>query len=720
MQYFKNLLIGQFIVIVVLSIIFIAGCSRPKLAYPVTERKPVTDDYYGIKVVDDYRWLDNLSDPAVRQWNNEQNAFSRKHFDNIPALPSIRERLKQLYSIQSVDYSSLVMCKKLFAMKSQPSKDQPFIVVFDSPENMQLEKVVVDPNELNPKGTTAIDWFVPSLDGRLVAVSLSENGSENGSVHVFEVGTGKEIAEVIPRVQYPTGGGSLAWNKDGTGFFYTRYPQGNERSAEDMNFFQQVYYHKLGTPVSKDVYVIGKEFPRIAEVSLLSSKDGKYILAQVANGDGGEFAHFLMEPGGKWVQITQFSDKVTGGVFGKEMLYLLSHQNTPKGKILALSLANPRFQEAKVIVPASEVSISNVATGEKNIYVVDMNGGPSQIRIVNIADKTVKCVPIQPISSVNEVVLLDHDELLFLNESYLLPPLWYRYNPVNLAVTKISLNPTSPDAFGDIEVVREFATSKDGTKIPINILRRKGIELNGKNSTILYGYGGFGAPETPNFRIRRLVWLEQGGVYVIANLRGGGEYGEEWHNQGKLTKKQNVFDDFIACAEFLINAKYTSPSNLAIEGGSNGGLLMGAVVTQRPELFRAVVSSVGIYDMLRVELFPNGAFNVTEYGTVKDSEQYKALYAYSPYHHVVDGTSYPAVLFMTGDNDGRVDPANSRKMIARLQAASSSQYPLLLRTDSNVGHGIGTGLSTRVVQNADMYAFLFEQLGVTYKTVSGK
>ncbi len=718
MQYFRNLSIGPFVGIVILSIIFLSGCSRPKLVYPVTERKPVTDDYYGTKVIDDYRWLDNLSDPAVRKWNDEQNAFSRKHFDNIPALPLIRERLRQLYNIQSMDYYSLVMCKKLFAMKSQPSKDQPFIVVFDSPENLQSEKVVVDPNEINPKGTTAIDWYVPSRDGRLVAVSLSENGSENGSVHVFDVATGKETAEIIPRVQYATAGGSLAWSKDGTGFFYTRYPHGNERPAEDINFYQQVYYHKLGTPASKDTYVIGKEFPRIAEVALLSSKDGKYILAQVANGDGGEFAYFLMVPGGTWVQITQFSDKVTSCVFGKEMLYLLSHQNAPKGKILALSLVNPRFQEAKVIVPESEVSISAVAAGEKNIYVVDMNGGPSQIRVVNLADKTIKGVPIQSISSVNEVVLLDHDELLFLLETYLSPPLWYRYSPVSQVVAKVSLNPALPDAFGNIEVVREFAISKDGTKIPVNILRKKGIELNSKNPTILYGYGGYGVSETPNFRIRRLVWLEQGGVYVISNLRGGGEYGEEWHNQGKLTKKQNVFDDFIACAEFLIHEKYTSPSNLAIEGGSNGGLLMGAVLTQRPELFRAVVSSVGIYDMLRVELFPNGAFNVTEYGTVKDLEQFKALYAYSPYHHVVDGMLYPAVLFMTGDNDGRVDPANSRKMIARLQAASSSQYPLLLRTDSNAGHGIGTGLSTRVVQNADMYAFLFEQLGVTYRNMN--
>jgi prolyl oligopeptidase len=270
----------------------------------------------------------------------------------------------------------------------------------------------------------------------------------------------------------------------------------------------------------------------------------------------------------------------------------------------------------------------------------------------------------------------------------------------------------SPASFSDVEVIRVSAISKDNTRVPMNILRRKGTKLDGNNPTLLYGYGGYGINESPAFSARRRAWLDHGGVWVTANLRGGAEFGDSWHEQGRLTKKQNVFDDFIACAEYLIKSKYTSPEKLAIEGGSNGGLLMGAALTQRPELFRAVVSHVGIYDMLRVETFPNGAFNVTEFGTVKETEQFKALYAYSPYHHVKDGTDYPAVLFLTGDNDGRVDPMNSRKMTARLQAATHSGRPVFLRTSSGSGHGIGTALNERIEQDADVFAFLFDQLGI--------
>jgi prolyl oligopeptidase len=720
MRHSISITIGQFICLIFLSIITITGCSKQRQTYPVTEQKPVTDEYYGMKIVDNYRWLDNLADSAVMKWTTAQNAFSREYFDKSSALPAIRERLKQIYSENMIEYYSFVFRTKLFALKFQPPKDQPFIVIFDSPDNLQSEKVVVDPNAINPKGTTAIDWFVPSRDGRLLAVALSENGSEDGSVHVFDVSTGKQIPEVVPRAQYATGGGSLEWNKNGTGFYYTRYPQGTERPAEDMNFYQQVYFHKLGTPPSKDAYVIGKEFPRIAEIQLSSTKEGSYILARVANGDGGEFAHYLMKPDGKWIQLTQFSDKATLSRFGKNALYILSRNNAPKGKILALPLVKPDLNEAVVIVPESEVSISGIAAGEKHLYVVNINGGPSQLRMYDIASKSEKSIPILPVSDVYGLAVLNNDELLFCNESYLTPASWYRYNSIDQTVTKTPLGSVSAVDYSDTEVSREFATSKDGTKIPMNIIKKKGTQLDGKNPAVLYAYGGYGISETPSFSIRRRLWLDQDGIYIIANLRGGGEYGEEWHNQGKLTKKQNVFDDFIACAEYLIDRKYTSTSKLAIEGGSNGGLLMGAVLTQRPDLFKAVVSHVGIYDMLRVELFPNGAFNVTEFGTVKDPEQFKALYAYSPYHHVVDGTEYPAVLFMTGDNDKRVDPANSRKMIARLQAASSSNLPLLLRTDSNVGHGIGTGLSTRVLQNADMYVFLLDQLGMTYKPVNGK
>jgi prolyl oligopeptidase len=311
------------------------------------------------------------------------------------------------------------------------------------------------------------------------------------------------------------------------------------------------------------------------------------------------------------------------------------------------------------------------------------------------------------------MLALEDGSLLFRDVSYTEPAAWFRCANEKTEASKTALQGTSPVSFSDIEVHREFATSKDGTKIPLNILFRKGMQRDGQNPTLLYAYGGYGISMSPSFDFTRRLWFDRGGVYVVANIRGGGEFGEEWHKAGNLTKKQNVFDDFAAAADYLIKEQYTRPGKLAIQGGSNGGLLMGAMITQHPDLFRAVVTSVGIYDMLRVELAPNGAFNVTEFGTVKDPEQFKALYAYSPYHHVVDGTKYPAVLMMTGANDGRVAPYHSRKMTARLLAANKSGNPILLRTSSSAGHGIGTALSERIKQLADIYGFLFGQLGMS-------
>jgi prolyl oligopeptidase len=517
-------------------------------------------------------------------------------------------------------------------------------------------------------------------------------------------------------VQYPTGGGSVAWNSDDSGVYYTRYPHEGERAPDDLNFYQQVYFHRLGMPVEQDSYQLGKDFPRIAEIELESSRDGRYVLATVANGDGGEYAHYLLGPDEQWKQITKFSDQIRHSEFGADnALYLLSRQNAPRGKILRLPLNKPELAEAKVIVPESDVVIESYAPTVSGVYVEDLVGGPSQIRFFNRDGKPPKTVPVKPISAVQQILWLEGDQLLFRNISYVEPFVWMTYDPATEKIQPTALKGTSPVDFGDVEVVREFATSKDGTKVPMNILRRKGTKLDGKNPTLLYGYGGYGISLSPNFVVSRRVWLDQGGVYVVANLRGGGEFGEEWHKAGNLTRKQNVFDDFIACAEWLIKNRYTNPDKLAIEGASNGGLLMGAALTQRPDLFRVVVSHVGIYDSLRSELEPNGAFNVTEFGTVKDPAQFKALYAYSPYHHVVNGTRYPAVLLMTGDHDGRVNPFHSRKMIARLQAANKSNHPILLRTTSSAGHGMGTALDERIAQEADGFAFLFDQLGVKYK-----
>jgi prolyl oligopeptidase len=696
---------------------------------PVTPKKPATDEYHGIKVIDDYRWLENAADPAVRRWTEAQNRHTRAVLDQFPAMEALRKRVKELMSDTSPDYFSLrYEGGVLFALKSQPPKEQPFLITLPSADEPAAAHVVLDPNQLNTKGTTAIDFYVPSHDGRLVAVSLSQGGSEDGTVHVYEVAGGKELPDVVPRVNYPTGGGSLAWNGDGTGFYYTRYPRGNERPKEDLNFYQQVYFHKLGTPTSDDTYVIGKEFPRIAETTLQTTKDGRYVLASVANGDGGDFAHYLLTPAGRWIELAGDADKISAATFGPDdALYLFSRKDAPRGKILRLPLATPQLAQAKTVVPQSDAAIEgmvydmtygygpNFVPTATRLYVVDQIGGPSQIRVFDHAGRFLQTVPIAEVSSVGQVLAGRGDELLYRNSSYLKPPAWYRFDPQTGKTTRTALYRTSPVDLSDCEVVREFATSKDGTKIPLNIIRRKGTKLDGRNPTLLTGYGGFGISMTPRFLGVGSIWLEQGGVYAIANLRGGREYGEEWHQAGNLTRKQNVFDDFTACAKHLIERRYTSPDRLAIEGGSNGGLLMGAVLTQHLELFRAVVGHVGIYDMLRSEQHPNGVFVVTEYGTVKDPEQFQAIYAYSPYQHVKDGTAYPAVFLLTGENDGRVDPANSKKMAARLQAATASKLPVLLQIGLDTGHGIGSGLSKAMEQVADVDAFLFQQLGVEYK-----
>ncbi|HKS32065.1 MAG TPA: prolyl oligopeptidase family serine peptidase [Chthoniobacterales bacterium] len=679
-----------------------------------TPKKPVMDEYQGaVKVKDDYQWLEKDDDPAVKAWSDAQNQRTRKYLDKLPDRAAIEKQLTDWFAKTSPSYSGIVSRPGvLFAFKFQPPKQQQMLVTLSSADDLKSEKVVLDPNKLDPTGKTAIDWFVPSRDGKYVAMSISQGGSEDGTLRIYETATGKALNDSIAHVQYPTAGGSAAWNADGTGIYYTRFPRKGERPDADLNFYQQVYFHKLGANDSEDTYSIGKDFPRIAEINLQGSHDGKYILATVANGDGGDFAHYLLGPEGNWKQLTQFSDQIKSVRIGRDdALYLLSRADAPRGKILRVSLDAPELANATTIVSAGEAVIQFIEPTGDALYLADLLGGPSQVRRVGLDGKNETIVPIRQISAVTEMESLEDNSLLFRDVSYTEPAAWFHLVG-NEPPKKTALVNSSPVSFADIEVSREMAPSKDGTKVPLNIMRKKGTKLDGNNPTLLYGYGGYSLSMQPNFDFVRRLWFDRGGVYVVANIRGGGEFGEEWHKGGNLTKKQNVFDDFAASAEYLINEKWTRPERLAILGGSNGGLLMGAMLTQHPDLVRAVVSAVGIYDMLRVELAPNGAFNVTEFVTVKDPDQFKALYAYSPYHHVTDGTKYPSILFMTGANDGRVAPYHSRKMLARLSEANKSSNPILLRTSSSSGHGIGTALSERIKQLADQYSFLFAQLGM--------
>jgi prolyl oligopeptidase len=699
-------------------------------APPATPKRPVSDEYFGVRVTDDYRWLENWDDPEVKQWSAAQNARTRQYLDHLPARLALKERFQQLLGSSSVVYDNVQFRGgALFAMKYQPPKQQPVLVVLDRAADPASEKIVFDPNAASASGSLAVDFYTPSLDGKFVATALSENGSEDSAAHVFEVSTGKELPDLVPRVNFATAGGSVEWKSNSSGFYYTRYPQGSERPAEDTNFYQQVYFHQLGADPRQDTYIMGKEFPRIAEIQLRASDDGRWLVATVANGDGGQFAHFLMDAYGHWTQLTRFKDEVVSvRIAPDDALDLLSYKNAPRGQILRLPLSGLDLAQAKVIVPQSpgagpdesaRASIESFVTAPGRLYVTDIIGGPSRVRVFDPEGRPLPAPSLPPVSAVDDIVSIGEGNVLFRTATYLEPAAWYRFDATSGKSALTALNGASAYNFDDAEVVREFAVSKDGTRVPLNIVRRKGTPLDGKNPVLLYGYGGYGVSEKPLFAGRRArAWLDQGGIYVYTNLRGGAEYGQEWHKAGNLTHKQNVFDDFYACAQHLIERKYTSPAHLAIIGGSNGGLLMGAALTQHPELFRAVVSSVGIYDMLRVELDPNGAFNTTEYGTVKNRDQFQALYAYSPYLYVKDGTAYPAVLFLTGENDHRVNPLNSRKMTARLQAANGSNHPILLRTTSNAGHGFGTPVDEQIEQGADTISFLFDQLGIKYVPVA--
>ena len=682
-------------------------------AIPATPKKPVTLEYQGKKVTDEYLWLEDDKDPKVQQWSDAENAAARAFLDKVPGREALQKRLDTLIRSQSETFYDIVDRGRgeLLAMKFDPKKQQPFLVSLPDADHPEAARAVVDPNAIDSSGHTSIDFWVASLDGTKVAVSLSKNGSEAGDLHVFEVASGKEIDAAVPHVNNGTAGGSVAWNADGTGFWYTRYPRGTERAPADAGFYQQIYYHRLGTPTEQDLYELGKELPRIAEIALDASEDGRYVLASVKNGDGGEVSFYVRSAQG-WKQIAKFEDQLQQGELGLDgSAYFLSRQNAPKGKILRVPLDAPSLANAREVVPEGDGAITGFVATAQKLYVRDLLGGPTRVRAFPLGGGAPETIGIPDVASVYEMARLRSGEVLLDVATYLTPPAFLRVGAKG-EVTPTRLAVTSPADFSDCEVVRDFAVSKDGTRVPVNIIRKKGVALNGKNPTLLYGYGGYGVSMTPGFNASRRVWMDAGGVYVVANIRGGGEYGEAWHKAGNLTRKQNVFDDFYAASQYLVAHKYTDRNHLVIQGGSNGGLLMGAVLTQHPGAFKAVVSAVGIYDMLRVETTPNGAFNVTEFGTVKNPEQFKVLYAYSPYHHVRKGVAYPAVLFLTGATDPRVDPWQSRKMLARLQAANGARTPILLRTSAASGHGIGSSLAERIAQTTDMYAFMFANLGI--------
>jgi len=501
-----------------------------------------------------------------------------------------------------------------------------------------------------------------------------------------------------------------------------------------MNFFQQAYFHELGTDTANDRYELGKDFPRIAEIQFEAHHASGQLLLTVQDGDGGEFAHYLRSTDGAWRQFSRFGDKTVNATFSRDgdWLYLLSRDQAPRGKIQRMSTDSLEASSRELVIAESNDTLVTSFYGRppsilptaNRLYVQYQTGGPSEIRCFDLEGKSLDAPDQLPVSSAGGLVALggdDSDAVYFSNGSYLAPWAGYRYDPETGESGKTALRSDPPvdlEAMG-VTVVREFATSKDGTKVPVNIRLPKGFKLGVSEpaAALITGYGGYGISLSPHYSSLDSVLLKQGVIQATANLRGGGEYGEQWHKQGNLTNKQNVFDDFAAVLEHMIARGYTSSNQLAIEGGSNGGLLMGALLTQHPDLVEAVVTHVGIYDSLRVELSPNGAFNIPEFGTVENPDHFKALYAYSPYHNTQVDTDYPATFFLTGVNDPRVEAMQSRKMTAMLQAAQADdEAPVLLRTSFDSGHGAGTPLDERIEQAVDVHAFIVDRLGIDYST----
>ncbi|HEX6518951.1 MAG TPA: prolyl oligopeptidase family serine peptidase [Streptosporangiaceae bacterium] len=679
-------------------------------------RIPVTDTYHGVDVTEEYRWLEDAFSAETIAWTKAQQQRTRAYFDAIPWRDALRARVEQLLKADRTTYKRLVSAgtgTTFFALKVQTRRQRPFLVALTDLDDPATERVVVDPVAVDPSGETAIDFFVPSQDGKQVAVSLSEHGTEDGSLYLYDAGSGTAVGEPIPHVNLM--GGSVAWRHDGSGFWYTR-------CADPAGFRQQVWFRELGDAPDRVDLAGGFADERIAENRLAASPDGRWVMDRVQKGDGGEWEIFLRSQGadGSWWQVANIPDKCVQAVFGADALYLLSRREAPRGRVLRLPLTGgATVADAHEIVPASDLVIEDLAVTRDTVWVVDIHGGPQQVRAFDTGGRPLPAVEIPPMSSVSSysgrLSALGPDRIGWPCESFTEPATWW-VAPDGEAPRPTALRATTPVDLSGYEVTREFATSRDGTRVPLNVIAAPGIPRDGTAPALLTAYGGYSISLVPRFDPELLLWLEQGGVYVVANIRGGGEFGEQWHQAGRLATKQNCFDDFIACADHLHNSRITSRERLAIMGGSNGGLLMGAVLTQRPDIARAVVAAVPVLDSLRAETTTNGRFNTPEYGTIEDPELFAVLLSYSPYHNVIDGTAYPAVLLTAGENDTRVDAWHAKKMTARLQQATSSDRPVLLLLEST-GHLAGS-LDQFIDETTDRHAFLFDQLGLGYRLVA--
>ncbi|HXY06576.1 MAG TPA: prolyl oligopeptidase family serine peptidase [Terriglobales bacterium] len=672
----------------------------------------VEEILHGRRIVDPYRWLEDASHPDTQKYVREELAYTRSILDPLPGREQLQGRITQLASIGTIAPPQAAG-NWYFYTRREGVQNQPVLLVREGLRGP--DRALVDVNQMALDGTVALDWWFPSDDGKYVAYGTSASGSEESTLHLIESATGKILPDTIEGTRFA----SLAWKKDNSGFYYTRHPKKGEVPAGEEVYHVKVFYHAIGSDPAQDPLLFGdgrnpQDIPQVA----LAEDDDRWLLITVFQGWAKSEMYLQdWEAGTPPVELTNgrpflYSATVFGG-----KLYITTNEEAPRFRVFTVDARNPRREEWKELIAEGDAVLKGVRIfGGKLLAQYETNAS-SQLKVFDLSGRGLAEIPLPAIGTVNTVAgRWDHVELFFDFMSFTVPPSVYRMELASEGSElwdKVDAPGIDPLAY---EVKQVWFSSKDGTKVPMFVFHRKGLVLNGKNPTLLTGYGGFNLSLTPDFRGSRFLWLEHGGVFVVANLRGGAEFGEEWHRAGMLDKKQNVFDDFIAAAEHLMAAKYTDRERLAIQGGSNGGLLMGAAFTQRPDLFRAVVCQVPLLDMLRYQNFQIAKLWIPEYGSAEDAQQFEWLYAYSPYHHVTPGGEYPAILLMTAERDTRVDPMHAKKMAALLQAEAangrSRERPVLLRIETKAGHGAGKPITKQIEEQTDIYSFLLWQLGV--------
>ena len=684
-----------------------AGPESRRLNYPETPARPVADVYHGTEIVDPYRWLEEVDDPSVRAWAAAQTTLTRSVLDRDPNRPALVATLRALYNYQTTS-APTVRGTRYFFTRKEGLKNQPVVYVregrFDAPPRLLL-----DPNTFSADGTVALDWMFPSPDGALLAYGTSPNGSEMSTLKLLDVATGARLPDSIPRTRACT----VAWEPGSKAFWYVRYPEKGTVPPGDEMYNRKIYRHVLGADPKDDALVFGAGRSKLDWLGVAESEDGQYAIVSSST-DWIKNDLYLKKFGGDSppAPLAVGLEGRTEALVFEGRVILSSNAGAPRGRVLATDVDHLDPKDWKEIIPEQEGVIQAVSVVDRKLAVLISKVAVSTLALHGLDGKKEREIALPTLGTAAGLGgEWNARELFYSFQSYLYPATVFRFDmrTGEQSVVDRSTAQVDPSAY-DLKQVHY--PSKDGTSVPMFLLSKKGLELDGNRPTLIYGYGGFDISLTPAYDPDLRVWLDKGCVYAVANLRGGGELGREWHAAGRLAKKQNVFDDFIAAAEYLIQTKVTNPSKLAIEGGSNGGLLVSACLTQRPDLYRAVLCAVPLCDMLRYHRFSIARNWVPEYGSSEQPDAFEWIRRYSPYQNVKPGTAYPAVLLLTGESDTRVEPMHAYKMAARLQWATASDRPILLRVESKAGHGAGKPLAKRIEEDADKWTFLFEQLHV--------